>query len=119
MIYESTEKVGNFILQKAVDKLQHYGMDVLKMYADEVGLSFCDRNRCIAKCKMAYGRQDLSEMACPDELIQVRWAYYTKTMRYTPKKAKKILKIIDDSYNKQFIPRVDADQIAGGMLKSV
>ena len=119
MKYEDETPKPNFVLQKAVEKLNTYGMDILKMYADEVGLSFCDRNRCISKCKIVYGRTDLAEMACPDELTQDRWAYYTREMRYSPEKARRILKLIDDSYNNQFIPRVDAKKMAKDILKEI
>ena len=119
MKYESVEKHSNFILQRAVDKLQHYGMDVFEMFANEVDMSFCDRNRCISKCKISFGRSDLLEMACPDELKRERWDHYTRTMKYSTNKARKLLDLIDKSYENQFIPRVDPGKLAGGMLQGV
>ena len=119
MKYEDETPKPNFVLQKAVEKLNTYGMDILKMYADEVGLSFCDRNRCISKCKIVYGRTDLVEMACPDELKRDRWEHYTKIMRFSTRKAKRLLDLIDKSYENQFIPRVDSDKLASGMLQGV
>ena len=60
MQYENFS-LAPFYLNKGVNKLLKYGMDVFELYADEVNMSFCDRNRVIAKCRAAYGRTDLKE----------------------------------------------------------
>jgi hypothetical protein len=117
MNYESENKLPNYVLTKAVSKLNTYGMDVFEMFCDEANIDFCDRNRCIAKCKMAYGREDLQEMACPDNLIQERWLFYTKKLSYNPKKAKAMLDLIDESYGKQFVPKLD--KLVGQIFREV
>ena len=103
MKYENF-KVPAYYLQKGVDKLVKYGMSTFGFYADEVGMSYCDRNRVIGKCKRAYGQTDLKELACPKNLIGERWTYYTKELKYTDEKAREILKFIDSSYENQFVP---------------
>lgn len=95
MKYESDGKVPNYILLKAVDKLNLYGTNIFEMYCNENNISFCDRNRCIAKCRILYQRADLKEMLCPDNLIQDRWEFYTKQLGYSTEKAKKMLAQID------------------------
>lgn len=107
MEYESNNTISNYQLEKAVAKLNEFGQDVFDMYANEQDLSFCDRNRCIAKCRIAYNRDDMQEMACPDNLKHERWEHYTKTLRYSTKKAMKLLYAIDQSYDNQFIPKLD------------
>jgi hypothetical protein len=117
MKYENGQ-IPNFVLNKAVNKLNTYGYEVFEMFANEVDMSFCDRNRCIAKCKISYGRSDLREMACPDELKRDRWDYYLKVLKYPTKKAKKLLDLIDKSYGDQFVPDIKSG-LAGGMFEGV
>jgi len=87
--YENFE-VKAYELQKGVKKLIKYGMDTFDLYADEINMSYCDRNRVIGKCKISYGK-DLKEMPCPKELIGERWNFYTKTMGYSNEKAREII----------------------------
>ena len=118
MKYENF-KVHVFILQRAVDKLNTYGMDIFEMFCNENDISFCDRNRCIAKCKIAYGRDDLKEMPCPDNMKQERLRWYTKEYGFSEKKAMELFKKIDASYEKQFIPRANAETLAQGIMRSI
>ena len=121
MKYENF-KVKAYELQAGVNKLLKYGMPTFELYADEIDMSYCDRNRVIGKCIRAYGKTELKELECPKNLIGERWEYYTrdredrhkKTMRYTPEKAKQLLKIIDNSYKSPFIPG-DITRLAGGI----
>jgi len=115
MKYES--ETNRYILDKAVDKLNHFGMDIFEMFCNENNIAFCDRNRCIAKCKIAYGKENITELSLPDNLKQERWEWYTIKLRYHPKKAKELLEKIDRSYEKQFIPKVNVKTLAQGMLK--
>jgi hypothetical protein len=113
MNYENL-RVEVYKLQIGVDKLLKYGMDTFEIYADEINMSFCDRNRVISKCIIAYGKKELNELPCPKNLIGERWEYYTKTMRHTPEKARELLKRIDISYNAPFIPS-DVSRLVGGI----
>ena len=115
MEYESEKAPSNYVLSKAVDKLDKYGQDVFDMYCDENDISFCDRNRCIAKCKMINNRDDLQEMACPDQLRGARWDHYTKVLGYHPKKARELLYAIDSSYGDQFTPRLNAGALVSNI----
>ena len=108
MKYISDKKIGNHILQRAVDKLHFVGSEAFHLFCDEEDVSFVDRNRCISKCKIVFGDK-IQEMQLPDELKNERWQYYIKEMRYHPNKAKKILNLIDKSYENQFIPTVDGN----------
>ena len=108
-----------FILQRAVDKLNTYGMDIFEMFCNENDISYCDRNRCIAKCKIAFGRTDLKEMSCPDDMKNERLRWYKNEYRYSEKKAMELLKKIDSSYENQFVPRVDAERIASKIAKEI
>jgi hypothetical protein len=98
MKYENFE-VGVNKLQKGVDKLLTYGMDTLELYSNEVDISFCDRNRIISKCIVAYGKKELNELPCPKNLIGERWKFFTKTMGYTDKKAREVIGRADLSFN--------------------
>lgn len=111
MKYENLD-VKTYQMAKGVEKLNRYGFDVFEMYAKENDFSFCDRNRVIAKCKMVHGRTDLKEMSCPDKLKGARWDYYTKTLKYSQDEARIIIGRIDDSYQKQFLPKVDINKLA-------
>jgi hypothetical protein len=77
MKYESFD-TQIYVLGKAAGKLAQYGMDVFEMYANEQDMSFCDRNRAIVKCKMAYNKPDLREIPCPNNLQRERLEFYTK-----------------------------------------
>ena len=117
MKYES--ETNRYILDKAVDKLNHFGMDIFEMFCNENDIAFCDRNRCIAKCKVAYGKTNVMEMSLPDSMKQERWEWYTIKLRYHPKKAKDLLDRIDESYKNQFTPNVRVATLAQGMLRSL
>ena len=93
MRYENFS-VEAYKLEVGVNKLLKYGMDTFEIYADEVGMSFCDRNRVIGKCNLAYGKK-LKEMPCPKQLIGERWNFYTKRLGYTNEKAREIIARID------------------------
>ena len=115
MNYESDQPVAAYFLNKALLKLENYGMDVFEMYANEIDLSFCDRNRVIAKLRFL-GRNDLKEIQCPDKLKQARWLWYTKKLRYSDKHASRLISIIDNSYIAQFVPKtLEAQQLARGI----
>ena len=103
MKYEDITKPA-FLLNKGVDKLLKYGPDTFDLYADEVGLSYCDRNRVIAKAKFISPNKGFKEMACPDELVGERWNFYKYRMRYPEDKIRELIKTIDDFYKNQFIP---------------
>lgn len=100
-----------YLLQKAVDKLNTYGMDVFEMFCNENDISYCDRNRCIAKCKFSYNRTDLKEIGCPGDLKQERLMHYKRKYKYGDKQAIELLKKVDTSYENQFIPRVDSNKV--------
>jgi hypothetical protein len=118
MKYESEKMPPAYILDKAVRKLNQYGMDVFEMFCDEANLSYCDRNRVISKCRLAYGRDDIFEMPIPENLKNERWRFYTRKLGYSKDKALKILKLIDDSYNnQQAFTGADIGKLTGGMLK--
>ena len=107
MRYISNKPVSNYILSKGVDKLHIYGIKVFMDYAQEQRLSYCDINHCIEKCKMVYGDKELKALPLPPELKDERWQYYTKTLRYHPDKARKLLYEIDKSYEgEQFLPEL-------------
>ena len=95
MNYESDGRVPNSILIRAADKLHLYGQDIFDMFCNEHDISFADRNRAIAKCKVLYQRSDLREMPCPDNLIGQRWQFYTRQLKYSTEKATKMLALID------------------------
>jgi len=118
MKYENLS-ITVFVLQKAVEKLNLYGMDIFEMFCNENDISYCDRNRCIAKAKFAYGKTNLKEMPCPDNMKQERLRWYKTEYGYSEKKALELLKKIDASYEDQFIPRIDANKIASNMLKEI
>lgn len=98
MEYENF-KIQVWQLEKAVNKLLKYGMQTFEMYADEIGISFFDRNLVIGKCRIAYGRTDLKEMECPPEMRQKRLDCYTRVYRYPEKKARQMIKEIDLLYS--------------------
>jgi hypothetical protein len=89
MKYENFD-VKVYELQSGVRKLLKYGIPTFEIYADEIDMSFCDRNRVIGKCKISYGKE-LKEMPCPKQLTGERWNFYTKTMGYTNDKAREII----------------------------
>jgi len=95
MKYEDISK-DLFLLQKGTEKLLKYGMSTFLQYADEMDLSYCDRNRIIAKARLAYGQSGLREIPCPPELLQDRMDYYSSI--YGQKKAMKILDEVDKTY---------------------
>jgi hypothetical protein len=105
---------GAFLLHKGVGKLLDYGTNVFEMFADEVGLSFTDRNRIIAKCKLADAGKGFKETPCPKKLIGERWNYYTKYLCYSESKTRELLKFTDKSYENQFIPP-SVDKLIGGI----
>lgn len=119
MKYETEIPIPTYILNKGVHKLLQYGMDVFEMFADEAGLSFCDRNRVISKCRLAYGRLDLREVPCPDSLKSDRWNFYTRHLNYSQDKARELIKRTDKSYQTPFVPRMNIDKVATGMLRGV
>ena len=114
MKYEDTTK-ELYLLQKGLSKLMQYGLATFEMFADEVGLSYCDRNRVIGKARIA-GKGDYVEQPCPRELKNERWLFYTQTCGYSNEKAKKAIAIIDASYKNKPIDRVyDINKLAGGI----
>jgi len=114
MNYESFD-TPVFILGKAASKLNQYGMDVFEMYANENNISFCDRNRAIVKCKIAYNRPGLKELPCPDNLMQERLRFYTRRMGYDNKTARGLLAKIDKAYENQFTPNINIKRMASGI----
>ena len=98
MNYESPGETSNRTMMKAVEILNRNGMDFFEMFANRKGISYCDRNRCITKCRVLYQREDLKEMPCPGDLLQARWEFYTKNMGYPVAKAKSMLAKIDASF---------------------
>jgi hypothetical protein len=92
MKYEDLN-VDIYLLQVGFRKLLKYGMSTFITFCDEQGIAFSDRNRVIAKAKIAGGKSGLKELPCPSELKEDRWLYYNKI--YTRDKAARILKEID------------------------
>ena len=92
MRYEDITK-DLYLLQRGVEKIVKYGMATFTQYANEMGLSYCDRNRIIAKARMAYGLTGLKEIPCPPELMQERLDYYVSI--YGNQKAISMLEEID------------------------
>jgi len=92
------------LLHKGVDKLLSYGMPTFELFADEVGMGHCDRNRVIGKCRILAPDKKLMELACPPKLKGERWNYYTKKLGYSDDHARDLLKRVDESYENQFIP---------------
>jgi len=107
MQYETMNQIRNYDLQKAVNILNEYGQDIFDGFCHEKDFSYCDINRCIAKCKILFNRDDLAERPIPDNLKQARWHHYTKIARYPDKKAAKLLRAIDESYKNQFDAKFD------------
>ena len=94
MRYEDITK-DLYLLQKGVEKIVKYGMATFTQYANEMGLSYCDRNRVIAKTRLAYGLTGLKEIPCPPELLQERLDYYVSI--YGRQKAISMLEAIDNT----------------------
>ena len=109
MKYNSDEFVPNYVLDRAVSKLLYYGYDGFDHFCDEADISFVDRNRCIAKARIAHGRDDLKERPYPDNLKDERFRTYKSW--YGTKKAMEILKAIDAT--DQFNPTLTAEQRKG------
>lgn len=107
MKYESMTPANNRALTKAVDTLNNYGMQIFENHCDHHQISYCDRNRCIAKCKFLYNRDDLMEIPIPDNLKQERWNHYTRICMYPTKKARQLIAAVDESHKNQFIPKFD------------
>jgi hypothetical protein len=101
-------------LQAGVYKLLKYGMDTFELYADEIGMSFCDRNRVISKGIVAHGKKELRELPCPKQLIGERWNFYTKTMGYSNEKSREAIKRIDNLCNSPFFTP-DVSRLVGGI----
>jgi len=101
MQYESMSKPNNYIMQKAVIILRDYGNQIFDGFCAEHDFSFCDINRCIAKCKISYDRGDLQEYQLPGNLKQARWNHYTAVCGYSQQKARQLLKMIDEAYKNQ------------------
>ena len=104
MRYEDLERPA-YLLNRGVEKLLKYGMPTFELYADEVGLSYCDRNRVIAKCKILKPNGDFRELECPKNMHGKRWNYYTKAMRYSEDATRDLTRRIDQSFKSQFRPR--------------
>lgn len=102
-------------MSKAVDILNGYGFKTFDNFCATHDFSFCDINRCIAKCKVLYNRGDLNERPLPDRMKQERWHFYINVFKYEPRKARELLKAIDLSYQNQFTPRFDPEKITGGI----
>lgn len=111
-------RANNHYLSKAVDVLNQFGTQIFDKFCSDHDFSFCDTNRCIAKCKFLYNRDDLNEYPLPNRLKQARWHHYTVICRYHPDKARRLLKAIDESYENQFTPKFDSGEITRG-VKSV
>lgn len=107
MHYESRGPFNHKILQKAVDILNEFGMTIFENHCDKNEVSYCDRNRCIAKCKILYKRDDLMEIPIPDNLKMYRWNFYTQYCQYSTRRAGKLLKAVDASHENQFTPNFD------------
>ena len=103
MRYEDLERPA-YLLNRGVEKLLKYGMPTFELYADEVRLSYCDRNRVIAKCKILKPDSGFKEIECPKNLRGERWNYYTKAMRYSDEAARDIISRIGKSFESQFVP---------------
>jgi len=115
MVYDNN--LSTYYLNKGVDKLIKYGFDTFELFADECGMSFCDRNRVIAKCRIITGDQKYKEMPCPDDLKAARWEFYTKKMGYDNGKARDMLSKVDSAgqYNLSFNVNDLARAIAKGV----
>ena len=70
-----------YYLKQALSKLDRYGMETFQLYCDEVNMSFCDRNRVIAKCNLVNGTKH-RETSRPDDLKNERFRIYTKVFKY-------------------------------------
>jgi len=114
MRYENFE-VEAYKLQIGVSKLMKYGMDIFELYADEVGMSYCDRNRVIGKCKISHGKTELKEMPCPKQLVGERWEFYTKVMGYSNEKTRETIKRVDASFLNEFSGKYDVTSLARGI----
>ena len=102
MIYEDLA-TGMHILHKGVQKLLQYGMSTFEIFADESHISFCDRNRIIAKCRLVAPDKQLRELPCPRDLVGSRWNCYNK-MGYSEAESRDMIKRSDDYFKDQFIP---------------
>lgn len=100
MHYESLKPIEAKVFRDAVDILNEYGWDIFDKHCNENDMSYCDMNRCIAKCKVLYNRPDLHERPIPDNLKQARWEHYTKVCRYDKNHAIELLKRIDQSHKR-------------------
>ena len=120
MKYENF-KVLAFELQNGLHKLLKYGIDTFELYADEIDMSYCDRNRVISKARMAYGKIDLKEIPCPPEMRQSRWDCYSNMFKYDRNKGLDLIKGIDSAYyGTQPIPSPqDVTNLTGSMLEGV
>ena len=118
MQYETMDRANNHYLSKAVETLNNFGTKIFDKFCHDHDVSFCDINRCIAKCKFLYKRDDLNEYQLPDRLKQARWHHYTVICRYEPNKAREMLRAIDESYENQFIPKFESEKFTAG-VKSV
>jgi len=109
------ENVNTSQLNKATFKLLKYGEEVFDLYCDEINMSYCDRNRVIAKAKLQAPNRGFKERPLPRNLKGERWEYYTKVMGYTEARARQLLKEIDAALTRedQFIadPKI-AERIA-------
>ena len=90
MRYETMNRANNHLMSKAVENLNDYGYEIFDNFCSNNDFSFCDINRCIAKCKMAHNRDDLQEYELPDNLKQQRWHHYTHICRYDQNKARQL-----------------------------
>jgi len=115
MQYETMGRVNSNHMTKAVDILNQFGKQIFDKFCYDHDFSFCDINRCIAKCKFLYRRDDLQEYKLPPRLTQDRWHHYTVICRYHPNKARQLLRAIDKSYDNQFVPKFKAGEILGGV----
>jgi hypothetical protein len=112
MKYENFN-IGVSQLYAGVEKLLKYGMSTFKSYADEINMSFCDRNRVISKCIVAHGKKELNEMVCPKNLIGERWNFFTKTMGYSNEKAREVSARLDSSFKSR--GKYDITKLAQGI----
>lgn len=115
MQYETMSRANNHKLSKAVEILNQFGHAIFDKYCHENDFSYCDTNRCIAKCKFLYNRDDLHEYKIPDRLKQARWRHYVHICQYDTQKARELLRAIDESYENQFIPKLDKENIIDGI----
>lgn len=103
-----------YLLSRGVEKLLKYGMATFTQYSDEANISFCDRNRIIAKCRTV-GKEGLKELPCPPELKQERWEHYTKRLKYSDDKARELLRQIDEFYKSEFNGKYDVNRLVAGI----